>query len=51
VGLYSGSTRVYVDIVQSGEDGRRIARVFGTPPAPASSRSDAAARAPVNFVA
>ena len=51
VGLYSGSTRVYVDIVQSGEDGRRIARVFGTPPAPAPSRNESAVRAPVNFVA
>ncbi|MBI3505501.1 MAG: hypothetical protein HY059_11725 [Proteobacteria bacterium] len=51
VGLYSGSTRVYVDIVQSGDDGRKIARVFGTPPAQSTRQGSATSSAPVNFVA
>ncbi|MBL8806351.1 MAG: hypothetical protein JNN22_05845 [Rhodospirillales bacterium] len=50
VGLYDNSTRVYVDIVLSGDESRRIARVFGTPPAPAQPARPAA-RETVNFVA
>jgi hypothetical protein len=34
VGLYDNSTRVFVDIVLSGDSGKRVARVFGTPPQP-----------------
>jgi hypothetical protein len=34
VGLYDNSTRVFVDIVLSGDSGKRVARVFGTPPPP-----------------
>jgi len=37
VGLYNNSTRVFVDIVLSGDQGRRVARVFGTPPAPSGA--------------
>lgn len=37
VGLYNNSTRVFVDIVLSGDQGRRVARVFGTPPVPAGA--------------
>ncbi len=54
VGLYDNSTRVYVDIVLSGDETRRVARVFGTPPAPATARpvrTAEAARDTVNFVA
>jgi len=36
VGLYDNSTRVFVDIVLSGDSGKRVARVFGTPPPPKS---------------
>ena len=46
VGLYNNSTRVVVDIVLSGDQGRRVARVFGTPPAPSSGGN-----APVNITA
>lgn len=54
VGLYENSTRVYVDIVLSGDESRRVARVFGTPPTPAppqATRSAAPSRESVNFVA
>lgn len=49
VGLYNNSTRVFVDIVLSGDQGRRVARVFGTPPAPAASSSGGSG--PVNITA
>jgi hypothetical protein len=45
IGLYDNSTRVFVDIVLSGDSGQRVARVFGTPPAPKPQRQ------PVNIVA
>jgi|GEM_PF-6973176 len=45
VGLYDNSTRVFVDIVLSGDSGKRVARVFGTPPAPKPQDE------PVNIVA
>jgi hypothetical protein len=44
------STRVFVDIVLSGDENRRVARVFGTPPPPPPGRSGAT-RDPINFVA
>jgi hypothetical protein len=49
VGLYNNSTRVFVDIVLSGDQGRRVARVFGTPPAPAAAPAGGAR--PVNITA
>ncbi len=49
VGLYDNSTRVFVDIVLSSDQSRRVARVFGTPPASAPRPS--AATDSVNFVA
>lgn len=51
VGLYVNSTRVFVDIVLSGDENRRVARVFGTPPAPPPPGRSGATRDPVNFVA
>ncbi|MBL8831152.1 MAG: hypothetical protein JNL71_02065 [Rhodospirillales bacterium] len=52
VGLYVNSTRVFVDIVLSGDENRRVARVFGTPPAPPPPGGrTGATRDPVNFVA
>ncbi len=51
VGLYVNSTRVFVDIVLNGDENRRVARVFGTPPAPPPPGKSAATRNPVNFVA
>jgi hypothetical protein len=45
VGLYDNSTRVFVDIVLSGDQGKRVARVFGTPPPPKPKEE------PVNIVA
>jgi hypothetical protein len=33
VGLFNNSFRVFVDIVLSSDTGRRVARVYGTPPA------------------
>lgn len=51
VGLYANSTRVFVDIVLSGDENRRVARVFGTPPAPPSPALSSATREPINFVA
>ena len=45
VGLYDNSTRVFVDIVLSGDSGKRVARVFGTPPPPKPKEE------PVNIVA
>jgi hypothetical protein len=48
VGLYDNSTRVYVDIVLSSDQSRRVARVFGTPPATVPARG---ATESVNFVA
>ena len=51
VGLYVNSTRVFVDIVLSGDENRRVARVFGTPPAPPPPGRSGATREPVNFVA
>jgi len=45
VGLYDNSTRVFVDIVLSGDQGKRVARVFGTPPPP-KPKSE-----PVNIIA
>lgn len=45
VGLYDNSTRVFVDIVLSGDSGKRVARVFGTPPPPKPKED------PVNIVA
>jgi hypothetical protein len=51
VGLYVNSTRVFVDIVLSGDENRRVARVFGTPPAPPPPGRSGATREPINFVA
>ena len=51
VGLYVNSTRVFVDIVLSGDENRRVARVFGTPPAPPPPGRSGATRDPINFVA
>lgn len=45
IGLYDNSTRVFVDIVLSGDQGKRVARVFGTPPVPKPKDE------PVNIVA
>ncbi|MCZ8311725.1 MAG: hypothetical protein O9320_12790 [Magnetospirillum sp.] len=45
VGLYDNSTRVFVDIVLSGDSGKRVARVFGTPPPPKAKEE------PVDIVA
>ena len=33
VGLFNNSFRVFVDIVLNNDSGRRVARVYGTPPA------------------